>query len=269
MAESIEEARASLRARQGNGARYDAAAAPAHQLDWARRGTAYFARLLNELSDRDLDAPSALPRLSRRHVIAHVGYHARFLSEIVAWARTGQEAPFPKAAQVSMSDVALGASLPSRALRYLFDHSEVHLNVEWRDLSDAVWGASVQDVAGRRIALRETPVIRARALWLHAVDLGAGSRFADMPPDFIDALIRHHAAAYSGKVAFALSFSDRPEPLVIGDAPEITITGQATDVARWLCSRGVRELQIAGGTLAEAPCSTLGLIDAVDPWPAV
>lgn len=252
MAESIEEARAALRARQGSGARYDAPAAPARPLDWARHGTAYFSRLLNELSDSDLDASSALPGLSRRHVIAHVGYHARILSEIVAWARTGQKEPFPKEAQVSMSDIALGASLPSRALRYLFDHSEVHLNVEWRDLNDAGWDASVEDAVGQQVALRKTPETRARALWLHAVDLGVGGRFADMPPDFIDALIRYYATAYSG-TPFALSISDRPEPLVVGKAPWITIMGRAEDIARWLCGRGVRGLQVASGTLPEAP----------------
>ncbi|ASY65278.1 Maleylpyruvate isomerase, mycothiol-dependent (plasmid) [Sinorhizobium sojae CCBAU 05684] len=259
MSESIEEARAALRARQGSGARYDAPAAPARQLDWARRGTAYFARLLNELSDRDLDAPSALPGLSRRHIIAHIGYHARLISEMVAWARTGQLGPFPEAAQVSTSDVVLGASLPSRALRHLFDHSGVHLNVEWRDLSDAGWDASVEDAAGRRVTLRDTPEIRARALWLHAVDLAAGGRFADMPPDFIDPLIRYYAAAYTGR-PFSLSFSDRPEPLVVGNAPEIAVTGRAADIAQWLCGRGVRGLQVAGGVLPEEPRSTLGLI---------
>lgn len=192
MSQTIDEAREALRERQGIGARYDAANAPARELDWARRGTAYFARLLNELSDADLDAPCALPGLSRRHLIAHVGYQARMLSEIIAWVRTGQNGPFPRTARVSGSDVALGATLPSHALRHLFHHSEAHLNVEWRDLSDADWDACVQDAADQQVLLRETPAIRAHALWLHAVDLAAGGRFADMPPDFIDALSRHN-----------------------------------------------------------------------------
>jgi maleylpyruvate isomerase len=80
----LDKARAALRKRQGSGARYDASSAPARELDWARRGTAYFARLLNPLSDGDLDAPSAVQGFSRRHIVAHIGYHARVLSEIVA-----------------------------------------------------------------------------------------------------------------------------------------------------------------------------------------
>jgi maleylpyruvate isomerase len=60
-----EEARALLRERQGAGARYDSPIAPARDLLWARRGTAYFARKLNELSDSELDAPSRVAGWSR------------------------------------------------------------------------------------------------------------------------------------------------------------------------------------------------------------
>ncbi len=190
MSGTLAEARAALRARQGGGARYDAANAPARDLDWARRGTAYFARLLNNLTDAELDQPSALPGLTRSHVIAHIGYQARMLSEVIAWVREGHGGPYPKDLVVREDDVTLGASLPARALRFLFNHSEVHLNVEWRDLADGGWNASVEDEAGRRIFLRDTPEIRARALWQHAMHLKAGGRPADIPAPLRDSVKR-------------------------------------------------------------------------------
>lgn len=260
MSELLEAARTALRERQGSGARYDAESAPARELDWARRGTAYFAHKLNELSDIDLDVPSAIPGLSRRHIVAHVGYHARILSEIVAWVRTGQSGAFPRPAEVSKSDVELALTLPARALRYLFHHSEVHLNVEWRDLSDADWDVRVEDAVGRVVSLRETPEARACALWLHAVDLNSGARFSDMPPDFIDALVRHYATRMSGKVTFSLAPSDRPERLVVGNAPDVTVSGQATDIAKWLSGRGAKRLQVAGGPLPAAEFRATNLI---------
>src|SRR5277367_5455137 len=58
-------ARTRLRERQGAGARYDAPTAPAADLLLARRGTAYFARQLNALSDIELDGPSALAKQTR------------------------------------------------------------------------------------------------------------------------------------------------------------------------------------------------------------
>jgi maleylpyruvate isomerase len=193
MSQTLEEARIALRERQGSGARHDAALAPAQALDWARRGTAYFARLLNELSDRALDESSAVEGFSRRRLVAYVGYHARLLSEAVAWGRTGEAGPFPSIFQVATEDLEFGVTQPTRALRYLFDHSAVHLNVEWRDLSNDDWDRSVSDPTGHLIWLRDTPLMRARALWLLAVDLKSGGRFADMPADFHDLLSRDPA----------------------------------------------------------------------------
>lgn len=193
MSQTLEEARIALRERQGSGARHDAALAPAQTLDWARRGTAYFARLLNDLSDRALDEASAVDGFSRRRLVAYVGYHARLLSEFVAWGRAGEPGPFPRIFDVAAEDLEFGITQPSRALRYLFDHSAVHLNVEWRDLSNDDWDRAVTDASGQVIPLRATPLMRARTLWLLAVDLKSGGRFADMPADFLDFLSRNPA----------------------------------------------------------------------------
>ncbi len=193
MNQTLGQAREALRRRQGSGARYDADGAPAEALGWARCGTAYFARLLNNLTDRELDEPSAMPGWTRRHVIAHIGYQARLLSEAVSWVRTGQKPPFPRELLVLQSDVALGASLPAHALRYLFHHSEVHLNVEWRDLTDADWDACVEDATGRQVPLRETPEFRANALWRSAIGMRAGGRYADVPKPLRDGLKREIA----------------------------------------------------------------------------
>lgn len=181
MSTALDDARAALKERQGLGARYDAPGAPARELDWARRGTAYFARILNGLPDDALDEPSAIIGFSRRRLIAQVGYQARLFGEIVAWARSGQTAPFPKEAAVSPDDLEFGITQPSRALRYLFEHSAIHLNVEWRDLTDAVWDQSVTDIKGKSVNLRQTPLLRAKSLWQHALDLKAGGRKADLP----------------------------------------------------------------------------------------
>src|SRR5690625_2550856 len=92
-ADTLEEAREALRVRQGAGARYDSPNAPARDLAWARGGTAYFARKLNELTDAELFRPSLLPGWTRAALIAHVGYNARALTRLCEWARTGVETP--------------------------------------------------------------------------------------------------------------------------------------------------------------------------------
>jgi maleylpyruvate isomerase len=59
----------------------------------ARRGTAFFARKLNELPDAELDGATLLPGWTRRHVVAHVGYNARAIARLIEWAATGVETP--------------------------------------------------------------------------------------------------------------------------------------------------------------------------------
>ncbi len=172
------EARAALIARQGAGARYDAETAPAETLAMARAGTAYFARLLNDLPDAALDAPSGRAGWLRRAVVAETGYHARRLGLFIGAVRAGAM-PDPTL-HVPARDIASGTTLPHRGLRHLNEHAAVHLNVEWRDMADADWELNV---AG--IALRDTPHLRARLLWQNALDLNAGGRVRDVPPGLL------------------------------------------------------------------------------------
>ncbi|WP_137113717.1 maleylpyruvate isomerase N-terminal domain-containing protein [Mesorhizobium sp. GR13] len=180
-----EDIKVRLRERQGTGARYDSPAAPARELLWARRGTAYFARHLNALSDSDLDAPSRVPGWSRRHVVAHVGYHARSLARLVEAARNGVTQEKLAEPENQIEDVEFGATLPGHALRYLFLHSEVHLNVEWRDLHEAGWNTSVRTLDSDIVPIRNTPWLRAREIWLRTLDLDNGGTSADFPQGFV------------------------------------------------------------------------------------
>lgn len=110
------------------------------QLLLVRRGTAFWSRKVNELTDDELDGPSLLPGWSCRHVIAHVGYNARALTRLVQWANTGVETPMYSSPQARNQEIAYGATLPARALRHLNDHASVSLNVEWRDTPEAEIG---------------------------------------------------------------------------------------------------------------------------------
>jgi maleylpyruvate isomerase len=174
-------ARELLRERQGAGARYDAPQAPAADLLLARRGTAYFARQLNAFSDLDLDRPSALEKQTRRHVVAAVAFQARWLARMVAAARLGLDVETILEPELFVEDIKLAATLPAHALRYLFRHSEVHLNVEWRDLPDEGWKRTVLSLEGQPVRIDATPLIRARQIWAAATDLNGGWRIGDIP----------------------------------------------------------------------------------------
>ena len=244
-----------LRERQGKGARYDAENSPHATLSLARRGTAYFARKLNELSDDDLDGPSLLPGWTRRHIVAHVGYNARALTHLTEWARTGEEYPMYTGPGARDRQIARGVTLPARALRHLFEHSVVHLNVEWRDLTDEQWDAPVRTAQGRTVPVRETAWMRAREVWVHAVDLNDNGSYLDFPADFVDAITRDVLEAWErrgDKADLVLGFTDRAEAIVVGSGGPV-VTGAAADLARWLTGRGARRIASSGGELPAIP----------------
>lgn len=256
MSTGLDRAREELRVRQGAGARYDSANAPARELAWARSGTAYFARKLNELLDAELDQPSLLAGWSRAALVAHVGYNARALTRLCEWARTGLETPMYASTTQRNSEIERGATLPARALRNLFQHSEVHLNVEWRDLTNEQWDHHVRTAQGRTVPTRETAWMRAREVWVHAVDLDNGGSFRDFPPDLLDALLLDVVRAWGRRqeaVDLVLAAIDRDRTVVVGAGSGPTISGSTADLVRWLTGRGARRLTSSSGDLPTIP----------------
>lgn len=167
----------SLRSRLGKGARFDAVGAPAEALRLARHGMAFFARQLNALSDDQLSEPARVIGWTRAHVVAHVSIEARSQA-LALTALRGQalEDDFDWD-----PDVDLTATLPPRALRHLYDHAHVHVNVEWRDLAAADWSRTVTLPPDARLPVQDLPLRQAGLLWWGAVALNASASPQDIP----------------------------------------------------------------------------------------
>ncbi|WP_028268263.1 MULTISPECIES: maleylpyruvate isomerase family mycothiol-dependent enzyme [Micrococcaceae] len=210
----------------------------------ARRGTAFFARKLNELSDADLDGPSLLPGWTRRHVTAHIGYNARAIARLIEWAATGVETPMYASTEVRDHEINFGATLPPIALRHLFDHSAVHLNVEWRDLPADSWHHKVKTAQGRTVPAEETVWMRTREVWTHAVDLDNGATFSDIPAPVLERLLGDITGAWKtrGTDTGLLIKVTGPQPELefgsTGPDTPLVISGPLAGVARWATGRG-------------------------------
>jgi maleylpyruvate isomerase len=228
----------------------------AAMLALARRGTAYFSRKLNELSDEELDGPSLLPGWSRRHLIAHVGYNARALTRLLEWAATGVETPMYASPEQRRDQIVYGATLSAVALRHLVAHSTVHLNVDWRDLPAQAWQAEVRTAQGRTVPAAETAWMRTREVWIHAVDLDNGASFNDFPPELVDALTADVLAAWRRRGTtpdVLLMPTDRATPEAPGNYPGIILRGTAADLLRWATGRGARRIIASSGRVPEPP----------------
>jgi maleylpyruvate isomerase len=247
-------------------ARHDLATDPRLQDDLlqARRGTAFFARKLNELSDAELDGGTRLPDWSRRHVVAHVGYNARAIARLVEWAATGVETPMYPSPEARNQEITFGATLSPIALRNLFDHSAVHLSVEWRDLPDANWAKKVRTAQGRTVPASETVWMRTREVWVHAVDLDNGATFADLPAPVLERLLVDITGAWKTRgTDTGLLIQVTDTALTFGDtsaADPTIITGPLPAVVEWATGRG------SNGVSAGGPGALLNEVPAAPPW---
>lgn len=169
---------------------------PREDLTLAHRGTAYFLRLLAQLPERAYDEPGhpAAPD-DRRTTIASVGYDARGWANLASALREQRRDAATFAIGERETSISSGATLPPRALRHLVGHSAVQLAVEWRDLPAAGWDRAGVDGEGDPLPISRTPWLRARQVWLAAIDLGSGGTFADFPPVLIDRLIAEHGGS--------------------------------------------------------------------------
>ncbi|MEM7068860.1 MAG: maleylpyruvate isomerase [Pseudomonadota bacterium] len=177
------QAQVALRTRQGSGARLDAKNAPHEDLLVARRGTAFFSRQLQFLTDGQLDGLARDSEVSRRQIVAEVSYHARYLArameDFVATPSILKPADFKM-------EVARAVTLPARALRSLFHHSEVHLNVVWRDLSNEDWAKEIPNFKSVDTTLPNLVKARADIVWGAATDIAPQYNPSEVPM-FLDA----------------------------------------------------------------------------------
>jgi len=221
----------------------------AERLLIARRGTAYFAQRLADLSDRDLDADSLLPGWSRRHLVAHVGYNAAALCRLMDWAGTGTETPMYASAEQRACEIDEGSTLNPGELRNLFDHTVARLDQKWRHLPPAAWSAQVRTAQGRLVPASETVWMRTREVWIHAVDLASGGRFSDFPPVVLQSLLADIVEAWrrNDRGAGLTLAVEGCNPIVLPPGPRTTtVSGPLPAVVRWAAGRGAVDVSIDG-----------------------
>ncbi|MFF1383440.1 maleylpyruvate isomerase family mycothiol-dependent enzyme [Arthrobacter sp. NPDC058288] len=225
----------------------------------ARRGTAFFARKLNELTDADLDGDSLLPGWTRRHVTAHIGYNARAIARLIEWAATGVETPMYASTSVREHEINFGATLPPIALRHLFDHSAVHLNVEWRDLPAEAWHHKVKTAQGRIVPAEETVWMRTREVWVHAVDLDNGATFTDIPAPVLTRLLKDITGAWHTRgTDTGLLIRVTGTDLTFGDTSAenpTLITGPLPAITQWATGRGTHAVTARGTAATGTPAA--------------
>jgi maleylpyruvate isomerase len=225
----------------------------AQRLEWLTEGTEVFHRDLAALPDHAFDEPCLLPGWTRSHLVAHVGYNARALVRLLHWARTGEETRMYRDTETRNREIAEGATFDPSTLRDLVATSAEELRKATDSLPEQAWSAHVVTAQGRRVPATEIPWMRSREVWVHAVDLDAGTSFGRFPAQLLDALIDDITATWQRTrqpPALLVAPTDRTRQwrVDIDGAEPAVLTGTADIVVAALTGRGRPQPTGPGGT---------------------
>jgi maleylpyruvate isomerase len=207
-------------------------------LAWAADGAAHLRGLMTRMGDDAFAARSALPGWTRAHVLTHVARNADGLRNLLTWARTGVETPMYASQEARDAEIEAGAGRAPDVIREDVVTTSDRLADAVREMPEKAWQATVV-ARGREMPASGIPWMRAREMWIHAVDLDVGASFADMPAPMVAALLAEVPAEMAAKPdcpALVLADGDRSW-MVDGVGRPVTVTGPAPELAAWLLGR--------------------------------
>ena len=222
---------------------------PEQTLAWMADGTRRLLTDLAALPDEALAAPTALPGWTRRYLLAHVAANAAALRNLVHWARTGEERRMYASNERRDADIADGARLPAAELRAWVESSARDLAADLDSMPAPAWQAKVITAQGLTRGASEIPWMRDREVYVHAVDLGAGTGWTDLPAEFLAALLDDVTARRSSKgggPALAVAATDTGHTWeVAGAGAPLPVSARLADLAAYLTGRPAPELKAA------------------------
>jgi maleylpyruvate isomerase len=214
---------------------------PDQTLTWMHDGTERLRGQLAALPDEALDGPTELPGWNRRYLFSHIAANADALCNLLYWARTGEERRMYASAQARDEGIAAGALLPAAELRARFDSAAAALAADFDAMTDEAWDAKVITAQGMTRSASEIPWMRVREVYIHAIDLGTGTTFADLPPEFLTALLDEITVSRSAKgggPALLVAATDTGGRWhIAGSGAPVPVTAPLPDLAAYLTGR--------------------------------
>lgn len=221
---------------------------------WVAHGTHLCRDALVSLDEADFGQPSLLKGWTRKHLAAHLAANADAVGNLIRWARTGEPTPMYSSLEQRADDIEDGARKSASELTNWFDQSATALGSAMDGLTPAQWAAEVLTAQGRTVPASETPWMRAREVMIHAVDLGTGVGFADLPADFLTALVTDIVGKRSAAVdgpAVLVSPSDLDLSWTVAGAGDATeVTGSLAGLTAYLAGRADHDARGADGARA-------------------
>ncbi len=147
------------------------------------------------------------------------------------------------------ADIGKGARLPAAELRAWIQVSARALAADLDSMPGQAWDAKVITAQGLTRSASEIPWMRVREVYIHAIDLGAGTRWTDLPAEFLAALlddVTTRRSVKGGGPALAVAATDTGHTWdVVGTGAAIPVSAPLTDLAAYLTGRPAPELRAA------------------------
>ncbi|HEX4833425.1 MAG TPA: maleylpyruvate isomerase family mycothiol-dependent enzyme [Trebonia sp.] len=224
---------------------------PQAALEWMTDGTARLLTAMSKLGDAELGAPTLLPGWNRRHLLSHVANNASALRNLVYWARTGERRRMYESEEQRAADIERDSALPAGELRARVATTAVDLEVDLDGLPAPAWSARIVTAQGLTRFASEIPWMRAREVCIHAIDLGTGVAFADLPPEFLAALTgdvtARRSSAGNCPAVTATATDTGATWTVTGAGDPARVAAPLATLAQWLSGRPVTGLADAAG----------------------
>ena len=173
-------------------------------------------------------------------MLTHVARNADAMINLLTWARTGVRTPAYASDEQRLADVEAGAGRSPAAIRADVVDASDRLAKEVRMMPEAAWSARIVNRQGRQVPASIVPWMRAREVWIHAVDLDVGASFGDFPGPMLAALLADVTAAMAAKPDCPplRLVAGSGQVWTVGDpAAGVTVTGPASELAAWLLGR--------------------------------
>lgn len=197
-------------------------------------------RTVDRLTDDELREPSLLPGWTRGHTVAHIALNGEGLERglrglIASSPATMYDSNESRNADIDELGDGDASQLRERLLGAVtcFERA-VDAMTDWS-------GSFERTPGGPSLPAVRVPTMRLREVEIHHADLGTTYTHADWPGDFSRVVLTSTRSRWAS-TPFRVLARDLAETFEYGDGdPQMTVTGDAHDLAWWLTGRGAGE----------------------------
>ena len=210
-----------------------------HHFEETIVSTTRYLAAIEDLTDDDVRAPSALPGWTRGHVLTHLSRNADAFTRVLHAAEAGEETSMYDSQEARDAEIEAGAGRSATELIEDASASWGRLVQAQNKIHDSHLGVSFTRRPGQEpIAVRHVGAMRRTEVEVHHADLLLAYTAADWPADFSRHLVGRRQDELADGPSMVLSSTDVDGLWKFGTGAGPEIKGRIGDLAWWLVGRG-------------------------------